>query len=652
MTVEELIARIGTASVAGDWRQVQPLVVELKRLMREHGRPLHAHAAAHLVEALAAGPELSAAMSGGAEAAALVREIRKQLEQKDVDRSALMASWDALYALLADPTARVERSDISALLAALKSAREFELMAKISDRALTTLGDDAHLRSLYGQALIDSKHVLAGLDVLEAGMALPGVEGTADATELIGLVGRGNKQLYVDYVPSASAPLSVRSRMKGRLAKAIGSYGRLYDVSQPQRNYWHGINLVALMLLARQDGHGDLARIEGPQPGEMLPPEELARRIAERLEPTAAGSDDHWLLATLGECFVAREEWDKAADYLGRYVRHKKTDTFALASTIRQLEQVYRLKAGRGPGGNILAIMKEAQINKADARFTLDGDSLQQLGAFANGREHGRLLETMVPGGDFVKLQLLQKVVARASAVVALCDLNGATRGTGFLVRGGDLRTGWGDDLVIVTNAHVLSDPRLKDHEEQAPLQPGACRAVLEGAGGVPLDVGDRALWQSSSTRFDCAILPVTRRPAAVAPLEICHPETRLRSAAADGKGNLSGGSKVSVIGYPLGGPLSLSVVGTIGGANGMVVDIGARKKDIKDPVYLHYRAPTEPGNSGSPVFETDGWTVVALHHAGFDMFEGRDRLDEKPGKSHANEGVSIHSIRRALKQA
>src|SRR6185436_19776872 len=31
----------------------------------------------------------------------------------------------------------------------------------------------------------------------------------------------------------------------------------------------------------------------------------------------------------------------------------------------------------------------------------------------------------------------------------------------------------------------------------------------------------------------------------------------------------------------------------------------------------LHYRTPTEPGNSGSPVFEHEDWRVVALHHRG-----------------------------------
>ncbi len=61
-------------------------------------------------------------------------------------------------------------------------------------------------------------------------------------------------------------------------------------------------------------------------------------------------------------------------------------------------------------------------------------------------------------------------------------------------------------------------------------------------------------------------------------------------------------------------------------------------------------RRTDREGKLRQPVFETETWTVVGLHHEGFDQFEGRARLDGKPGKSYANEGVSINSIRWAVK--
>ena len=79
----------------------------------------------------------------------------------------------------------------------------------------------------------------------------------------------------------------------------------------------------------------------------------------------------------------------------------------------------------------------------------------------------------------------------------------------------------------------------------------------------------------------------------------------------------------------------------------GTLVDRGGRG-DTTDPVFLHYMTPTEPGNSGSPVFEVDGWGVVALHHAGFNE-RGLARLGGKQGNHQANEGICIQSIRAAV---
>ncbi len=55
--------------------------------------------------------------------------------------------------------------------------------------------------------------------------------------------------------------------------------------------------------------------------------------------------------------------------------------------------------------------------------------------------------------------------------------------------------------------------------------------------------------------------------------------------------------------------------------------------KRIKDLV-IHYETDTEPGSSGSPVFNND-WDLVALHHAGWSESGGRA----------TNEGIRISSI-------
>lgn len=642
MTTDELIRRITQASRAGDWALVQPLFVELRRLMQEQGRPLGATAAAQLVDAMAEGSGLGANMLGAAGATQLIMRVRSLAVQKPLDRLALQTAWDSLYRLLADPTARIEQRELHDLMLSLRSGRVFDLLARAADRTLTRFPDDATARRLYGQALIDAGQMHAGIEMLESARRLDRVP-LFERDELAGLLGRAYKQLYVDHVPEG-APSSVRAQFKGDLEKSIGFYASVYNPDQPDVNYWHGVNLIALLQLAQRHGHGDIKNPTG------LEPEEIAKRIIDRLEPAVATTNDAWKIATLAECHLARHDIASAARHFESYLRHPAADAFALAGTVRQLEEVFRLSPSTGEGARILAMLKEAQIAKPEGRFTLDGDSLSRLGKLGAGEGGPRYGETMVPGGGFVKLELLQKVVRRAAGIAALCDETGATKGTGFLVRGGDLDPRWGNDVVLLSNSHVVSDPAAKDYESEAPLRPSTMQIVLEGVGNRRITCETRALWQSPIARHDAVAIRLTcSLPDGVQPLELAPAGHNLRAADVE-RGDAAGNaSRVSVIGYPLGGPLSLSVVGSITGANGLLVDFGCRRKEDGDPRYLHYRAPTEPGNSGSPVFETDNWTVVGLHHEGFDQFEGRPKLDGKTGKTFANEGISIHSIARAI---
>ncbi len=61
----------------------------------------------------------------------------------------------------------------------------------------------------------------------------------------------------------------------------------------------------------------------------------------------------------------------------------------------------------------------------------------------------------------------------------------------------------------------------------------------------------------------------------------------------------------------------------------------------------LHYVADTEPGSSGSPVYNSE-WQMIALHHWGGPWIDGGNTAD--PQKYEINEGIRISSIIRKLK--
>ncbi len=103
--------------------------------------------------------------------------------------------------------------------------------------------------------------------------------------------------------------------------------------------------------------------------------------------------------------------------------------------------------------------------------------------------------------------------------------------------------------------------------------------------------------------------------------------------------------------------------VNVVGHPMGRLKEIAVRDNALVQRLddFLHYRTDTEPGNSGSPVFN-DQWEVVALHHQGVPNTDRQGRILRKDGQPWrrgidsddtvdyvSNEGARISSILKHL---
>lgn len=222
-------------------------------------------------------------------------------------------------------------------------------------------------------------------------------------------------------------------------------------------------------------------------------------------------------------------------------------------------------------------------------------------------------IERIIGGSDLFPIAYLQTGYRVSDAVcrVVLRDARGSIEGsgTGFMVA----------PTVLMTNNHVInsSDVALRAHvefhyqddENFMPRPTYSYRLDPEA-----LFVTDKEL--------DFTVVAVKDNPATGKNLSEFGHLDMIPEA-----GKILEGEYVSVIQHPRGGPKAVTL----------------RENQVQSVHgdFIHYLTDTEPGSSGSPVFN-DQWKVVALHHAGVPDPENPDRWI-------ANEGIRISSIAARL---
>ncbi|MGH9308810.1 MAG: serine protease [Vicinamibacterales bacterium] len=483
-----------------------------------------------------------------------------------------------------------------AVLAALRRKRRFDLAGRVAEAFVLSGQNAPRIRRHYAQALIDQGFLLAAEPVLFA-LASEPLEDDTEAAEAHGLFGRIYKQRYVE----SAAPGNARAR--AFFERALAEYLQTYRCN-PARHYWHGVNVVALLHRARADGI----------PVEHAPdPDGVARAILATLRQ-APETAEPFALATRLEAHLSLREYAEAEAAALEYSRHPGADAFEFASTLRQLEEVWRLHDATPPGATILPILRAARLCGEKGALAATPSNVDTEIART---QHARAeLERIFGADKTVTLQWYETGLLRTKSVARVERLDGKGHGTGWLVDAADFFPSVSGTLLL-TNAHVINA-----EGTGGALAPDQAQANFQGIKTV-LELG-RVIWSSPPDRLDATFVTFRDAGPAVAPLPLSTRKLRLGVPP----------PRLYIIGHPAGRDLELS--------------LHDNKLLACSESLLHYRTPTEGGSSGSPVFEETGWKVVALHHAG-GWYEGID--GNTPPPYEANEGIPILAVQQATRQ-
>jgi len=520
------------------------------------------------------------------------------------DKAAATAICQDLTAALWLKDSVFPRADAERCLEELRSQRFFALMQQLADAFIQTGQDSFKIRRLYVQSLLEQSNFTAALALLRDLEARTASNVTENA-EARGLMGRAYKQLYVNSTNKSKA------RSRNLLTQALGCYFPVY-MTQPNTYFWHGINVVALLCRAERDG---ISLTGFPNP------KTLAQEIRTALPMQLVDAErpaHQWGYAAKMEACIALGLAEEATGWLSRYVKGEGVNGFELGSTLRQLTEVWQLDLRTDTGSMLLPVLQSNLLRCSGSQVEVNAVDLAS--APPTGQAVQKQLQKVLGSTQFVTLNWYRRGLERCRSVVRIEHEMEPERGegTGFLLRGGDLKESWGDRLLLLTNAHVVSsDPTVR-----AALRPEKARvsfkALAEDQGSVRHKV-KQILWTSPPAELDATLIELDSTPSGLEGYPIDEHRPSLDEA-----------ERAYIIGHPEGGTLSLSI------NDNLLLGYDGR--------WVHYRSPTKGGSSGSPVFNQD-WELIALHHASVRI----PSSSTTSGDDEANEGIWIQSIRQAL---
>lgn len=511
-------------------------------------------------------------------------------------------------------------------LSLLRRKRRFRLVTELAEALIASGQRAPQVRRQYAQALIDQGVLAAAELVLQPILQDSRLDETEEK-EARGLLGRVYKQLYVNAaarlepgVGRAGGP-----RLSGFMQRALSEYLAGYRLD-PAQNYWHGINAVALLARAGRDG---ITIAGAPHYNELA--YDIIRTLEERAQKVPEAGDktvrrrglDAWELATAMEAWVAAgywerqrgelsEFWEPAKTYALEYAAHPDADAFEIASTLRQLMEVWQLTESEPPGSLLLPICRAALLQREGGAFRISPESaardLSHIEEVAASGGRPEADSTPAPGAapdpESAPLDSLNKyreALTACRSVARIESHEGVGRGTGLLVRAEEFlppEVPWPEGRpLLLTNAHVVSPVPFP-----TALLPSEAEVVFQLA-DRRCEI-DRVVWSSPPDELDATLLALKDFPPDAEPLRLATRWSSLSDVP----------PRTLLVGHPGGADSRFSL--KAGGDDGRFSFQDAAPTD-SDFDHLRYSTPRPGGSSGSAVFDPRDWSVVALHHSG-----------------------------------
>ena len=534
------------------------------------------------------------------------QKLEEALKNGSVQESESLIS--ALLASLESQPRRVEGNTAKGVLATLRKFARFDSLFSVAQKFKAGGQNDPEVRCQLAQAQIETGEITAAIeDLLALKQELDEEKAKAghDPTEIaeieynlgeaIGLIGRAYKQLYVNAGPRTIEPRSED------LARSLQHYNMAYR-ERLGEHLWHGINYVALLTHAERVAK-NASSIYSKKAAKHADSILRAIEDKERNEPLAP-----WDAAIRAEAFLALGKNSEAIDACKAYLNTKDLDAFQVQSTRRQFIELWQLNENVYPGSHILPMMT--------ARYAELGGGISKVDLTAVNAQN---LETVLGDTGYKSVEWLLQAVACTRCVARLGPNKLKGMGSGFLVDGSWIDGGWSDRNLLLTNAHVCTnDPEV---QAQYPYPKGADENTATFMGSfaddtkpVEINVND-VLWTSPPSKLDASLLEIADIPQAAEKAPLLREIPSIERWPE---------KRVNILGHPMGMNLQISL------QDNNLVSVGER--------YLHYQTPTDPGSSGSPIFNQD-WQLVGIHHSASKEMQ-------------ANEGIRIDRILEEIRKA